>query len=213
VAAKRMIGMLVASILAAATGLPQMALAKDAGDLLIRLRGIGVITDTKGTTDLVGGNAWTSNEYVPELDFTYFFSQNVAAELILATTKHSVEVHDSDIGDLDIGTVRLIPPVLTLQYHFLPGEVFSPYLGAGINFILIADESPGSDVASVSYSDEFGFALQAGADFRMSDRWSFNADVKKVFVSTDVSVNGGAITAKGTDLDPWIIGFGLGYTF
>jgi len=213
VRAKRIMSVLAALTMAGAMFLPQIAVAKDAGDLLVRLRGIGVFTDTKGTTDLVGGSAWTSNEYVPELDFTYFFSQNIAAELILATTKHSVEVRDSDIGDLDIGTVRLIPPVLTLQYHFLPDEVFSPYLGAGINFILIADEDPGPDVTSVNYSDEFGFALQAGADFRLSDRWSFNADVKKVFVSTDVSVNGGAITAKGTDLDPWIIGFGLGYTF
>lgn len=212
-AAKRIMGLLAACTLASALIVPQMAAAKEAGDLVVRLRAIGVITDTNGTTDLVGGNAWTSNEYVPELDFTYFFSQNIAAELILATTNHRVEVRDSDIGDLDIGTVRLIPPVLTLQYHFWTDQVLSPYVGAGINFILIADENPGSDVTSVSYSDEFGFALQAGADFLISDRWSFNADVKKVFVSTDVAVNGGAINAKNTDLDPWIIGFGLGYTF
>ncbi|MFP6706768.1 MAG: hypothetical protein VCE75_12205 [Alphaproteobacteria bacterium] len=46
--------------------------AKDAGDIVVRLRGIGVLTDTSGTTDLLGGDAVAADDHVPELDFTYF---------------------------------------------------------------------------------------------------------------------------------------------
>ena len=177
--------------------------AKDAGDIVVRLRGIGVLTDTSGTTDLLGGDAVTSDEHVPELDFTYFFTPNIAAELILATTKHSVEVRNSSAGNLSLGTVRLVPPVLTLQYHFMPKSRWSPYLGAGVNYTLAERESTGSSVASVKYSSEIGYALQAGIDYQISGKWSVNADIKKVFVHTDIRVNGGTTRADDTDLDPW----------
>lgn len=75
------------------------AYAKEAGDFKVRLRGLAFVTDTDGTTDALGGDATTTNDYVPELDFTYFFTKNIAAELILATTKHGVDVKNSTAGD------------------------------------------------------------------------------------------------------------------
>ena len=193
--------------------LPGDARAKDKGDLLVRLRGLAMMTDTDGTTDTLGGEAHTSNDAVPELDFTYFFTENIAAELILATSKHNVSVNNSTAGNLDLGTVRLLPPVLTLQYHFMPKQAFSPYLGAGINYTIPYAENAGRSVNSVDYSAEFGWALQAGMDYAITEKWSINLDVKKVFIDTDIKVNGGAINANGTDLDPWIVGVGFGYRF
>ncbi len=189
------------------------AYAKDAGDFLVRLRGIGFLTDTSGTTDALGGSARTSDDFKPELDFTYFFTKNIAAELILATTKHSVEVKNSTAGDLDLGSVWALPPVLTLQYHFLPDQQISPYIGAGINYTITYNVDRGRSVTHVDYSNEFGYAFQAGVDIAIDDKWSFNLDVKKVFVDTDITVNGGTINANDTDLDPWVVGIGFGYRF
>lgn len=180
---------------------------------MVRLRGIGFLTVTDGTTDVLGGSARTSDDYVPELDFTYFFTKNIAAELILATTQHSVEVKDSTGGDLDLGTVRTIPPVLTLQYHFMPDQKISPYVGAGINYVIIANHKTGRSVTDVSYSNEFGWALQVGVDYMLDDKWSLNFDVKKVFVDTDIHANNGTIRADDTKLDPWVVGIGVGYKF
>ncbi|MFT4804764.1 MAG: outer membrane protein [Psychroserpens sp.] len=42
--------------------------------------------------DIDGANVDVSITFVPEVDFTYFFNKNLAAELILATTKHEVEI-------------------------------------------------------------------------------------------------------------------------
>jgi len=187
--------------------------AKEKGDWVARLRGLAFVTDTDGTTDTLGGAARTSDDFIPELDFSYFFTDNIAVELILATTKHSVEVKNSTAGDLDLGTVRALPPVLTLQYHFRPKEAFSPYLGAGVNYTIMYDTERGRSVNSVDYSNEFGWALQAGMDYQFAENWMLNVDLKKVFVSTDITVNGGAINANDTDLDPWIVGIGVGYKF
>ena len=46
----------------------------------------------------------------------------------------------------------------------------------------------------------------------IDDKWFVNVDVKKLFLQTDVSINSGAITAD-VDIDPWIVGVGIGRTF
>ncbi len=210
---KRTTAILAAAAISIALTVPLAAAAKEAGDLVVRVRGVAFLTDTSGTTDVLGGSARTSDAYIPELDFTYFITKNIALELILATTQHTVEVKSSTSGDLDLGTVRFIPPVLTLQYHFMPDQKISPYVGAGLNYLIVADHKTGRSVNDVSYSNEFGYAFQIGVDYRIDDVWSLNADLKKVFVSTDIHVNNGTIRANDTDLDPWIFGIGVGYKF
>lgn len=58
----------------------------------------------------------------------------------------------------------------------------------------------------------FLYALQVGADYKLDAHWLLNADVKKIFLNTDVSVNNGAVRAD-VDLDPWVFGLGVGYRF
>jgi len=202
------------AILASTAMTPVMA--KDAGDILMRVRGIAVVPNEGGTTDAIGGQAGIDNAYVPELDFTYFFTENIAAELILATTKHDVKMKSTSLArDVELGDVWLLPPTLTVQYHFAPKSNFSPYIGAGLNYTFFYNEDHGNDAAvtSVKYEDSVGYALQAGFDYKLDDRWSLNFDVKKLFLNTDVTVNGGAINAKDVQIDPWIFGLGVGYRF
>jgi len=204
--------LLLAGAVLSATFVPTVASAQDAGDFLIRLRAIGMMPDAKGTTNTLGGNAWVRTEYAPEIDFTYFFTDNIAAELAVSTSNHHVELRNSTIGTLDLGDVRFVPVTAIIQYRFRPDPRLSPYLGVGLNYLIAADESTGSSITSISYSNGFGFAFQAGADLVFDNNWSFNLDLKKLLTATDVSINGGAITAKGTDINPWIVGVGVGYT-
>ncbi|RVU36534.1 OmpW family protein [Hwanghaeella grinnelliae] len=209
----------VGSALVAATLMSSAAMAegfktKEAGDILIRARGIGVVPDESSSISVIGGEAEASNEYVPELDISYFITDNIALELIAATTDHDVNVKGSALGaDVDLADVSLLPPTLTVQYHFLPKNRFSPYLGAGLNYTFFYDEkAAGGAVSSVDFENGIGYALQAGLDIAIDGNWSANLDVKKVFLNTDVKVNGGAINAD-VDLDPWIFGVGIGYRF
>jgi outer membrane protein len=174
---------------------------------LVRVRGIYVSPDESASVTGIAGSVEASNELVPELDISYFFTENIAAELILATTNHDM----SATAGVDLGDVWILPPTLLLQYHFTPNDQFSPYVGAGVNYTIFYGEDSGA-VASIDYENGFGFALQAGMDYDLGDQWVFNVDVKKLWLNTDVSINGGAITAD-VDLDPWIFGVGFGYRF
>ena len=95
----------------------------------------------------------------------------------------------------------------------MPKAKFSPYIGGGINWTLFFSQENSTDITAVNYTNSVGPAFQVGLDMRVDDHWSLNIDIKKVFVQTDVTVNGGAVNAPDVDLDPWIFGFGFGYRF
>jgi outer membrane protein len=195
---------------------------KSDGDFLVRVRGIAVVPDEDlSSDDLPGANADISSAFVPELDLTYFFTPNIAAELILATTPHDVEGRGA-IDGADIGDVWLLPPTLTLQYHVTQLGAWSgqpelgqikPYFGAGVNYTIFYGEDAGQ-FESIDYDDAFGWALQAGVDIEMSEGIYFNLDVKKVFLETDWTLDTGAGEASGdVEINPLIVGAGIGYRF
>lgn len=149
------------------------------------------------------------NSVVPEVDVSYFVDKHWAFELIAAVTPHTVAV--DGLGDL--ADVWLLPPTLTLQYHLDPdGTSIRPYVGAGINYTTFfgIDETTG---LNVKLDDSFGLALQAGFDIPFGGGWSANVDVKKVFISTDATVSGDVDAAATVDIDPVIIGIGVGYRY
>lgn len=205
-------------ILPVLAGVAMVALfAQDAwaGDSpwLVRLRGIALVPDESSTVSVIGGSIEVDTAVVPELDISYFFTDHIAVELVLATSWHDVTDEGSTLGNVDLGEVSMLPPVLSLQYHFTPDSQFRPYIGAGVNYTIFYNEdAPGGTVVSIDYENSFGFALQAGIDIGIDDHWAINFDVKKVFLNTDVSLNGGAITAD-VDLDPWLFGLGVAYRY
>lgn len=158
--------------------------------------------------DIAGADVDISTAFVPELDFTYFFTKNIAAELILATTKHDVEID----GGADLGHVWLLPPTLNLQYHFYAGD-FKPYVGAGVNYTIFYGEKSG-DVVDMDYENSFGFSFQAGVDYNLNDSWFLNLDVKQILLSTDVKVDTGAdVLPVDVDINPLVVGLGIGKKF
>lgn len=184
----------------------------DPHDWQVRLRAISLNTDDSGHTSsatpaLNGLATHTDFDAMPELDISYFFTDNFSAELILATTKHNVRA-----GNVDLGSVWALPPTLTAQYHFDTNTPFRPYVGAGINYTYFYGVDEAAGINTVEYDPGFGYAMQVGADYMLDEHWMINADLKKIYVGTDISVNNGAATAKA-DLDPWVFGLGVGYRF
>jgi len=176
---------------------------------LIRGRIIGVLPDVSGQR--IGGLAAPTldadDAIMPELDITYFLNDNVALELILA-----VSPHDVSLGPVPVTDVLLLPPTLTLQYH-MPMGAFKPYVGAGVNLTFVIDSDPKVGAGFVDDWDaSWGFALQAGFDYAINDRWSFNLDVKKLWLELNGSVTAGLVPVS-VDIDPWIVGVGIGYRF
>jgi len=181
---------------------------------MIRARLLSVVPDDDSSTiTTIGGNAEVDDALSGDVDFSYFFSDHIAAELTLAVSEHDVEAVNTSSGDIDLGDVKLLPPTLTLQYHLIPGGKIRPYVGAGVNYTVFFDDDPG-DATGIDYDNAFGLALQAGVDIEIDEHWAINFDVKKIWLETDVSVRALGTTVKtDVDIDPWLFGAGLAYRF
>lgn len=176
---------------------------------LVRVRAVDLSPENK--SDQVNGagasDRITINEKViPEIDISYFFTPNIAAELVLTYPQKQ----DVRLDGTKIGTFKHLPPTLLLQYHFMPEAAFSPYVGAGINYTRIS----GVDLANGLQLDSssVGGALQIGADYKINKNWLINFDIKKVQISSDVKTASGA-KISSVKIDPWLIGVGVGYRF
>lgn len=194
-------------------GLQNVARADDAntdpaGHFQLRLRGVAVLPSPSANITIggtsIGGTTKVTDSAVPEADLTYFLTSHIAIEAIAAVTKHSVS--NSVAGP--VGSVWLLPPTVTAQYHFDPNGAIRPYVGAGINYTVFFDAR--SALPNISFANNVGWALQAGADIPVGNGPYFlNLDVKKLFLSTTIKAAGGAVRASAT-LDPWLVGAGVG---
>jgi len=183
---------------------------KSAGKWLVGLKVLNLDPDVDSTVS-IGGGAVVDDDTVPELDIRYFITDTIAVEAIFGTTEHKVSAKNTALGDVNLGTIKGLPPTFTLQYHFKTESKFKPYVGAGINYTFFYDGNPGQ-FESVKYKDEIGIALNIGFDFVLSDNNFFNIDIKKYDLPTDVNINNGVATAD-VDLDPLAITIGYGWRF
>ena len=172
------------------------------GKWMVRARAVHLDSANKDSTPL---DLSVNNKMIPELDISYFFTPNFAAELILTYPQK----HDVRAGGAEIGSLKHLPPTLLAQYHFTNLGAFKPYVGAGINYTRFSSVKlpAGVDIDRNS----FGAALQVGVDIPLQKNLYLNLDVKKVFIKTDVSLAGAKI---GTfKVDPVLVGVGLGWRF
>lgn len=179
---------------------------------------------------LPGGGADVSNQLIPELDFSYFVTNNYALEVICCVTKHKVDATGvlGDTINAVTGTGRelvdtwAIPATILLQFH-MPMGAFKPYVGAGPTYAIFVGTEVGSGLApvvsSVKVEDTWGVTGQFGADISMGGNWLLNLDAKYMFLEPDVFwrgkgiLAGRSLVADNLQLDPWIVSVGLGYKF
>lgn len=186
---------------------------------MVRVRGLYVMPNDGSKVfaagaPVLGGRTDITNTFVPELDITYFFTPNLAAELILGVTPHSAKAAGTLAGLGKLGSVWLLPPTLTLQYHFTGMGAFKPYVGAGVNYTVFFGEKDYL-LSNFKVSNRLGFALQAGVDIMLTPNWGLNLDVKKLFLKPEATgLLGGVVPVKAKlDLDPWLFGVGVTYKF
>lgn len=195
----------------------------EASDVLVRARAILVSpTEESGsvTPGFPGGSVGVSDSVMPEIDFTYMLTDHIGAELILATTKHDIVGRGSLAGIGELADTWVLPPTLTLQYHFAPKGRVRPYVGAGINYTTFysADASRSLETAigktEVSLEDSFGYALQAGVDIDIAPRVFLNVDVKYIDIDTTARLRtGAALNRVDVSLDPIVPSIGIGMRF
>ncbi len=220
---KKNIASLLTALAVTATVTPVMAY--EAGDIIVRGRIISVNPQDDSNnisitgTSQIGSGATVNSDIMPELDFTYMLDPHWGLELILAYTEHEVDARGT-LGSLNqIAETKVLPPTLTLQYHFSPSSNIRPYIGAGINYTHFFDsevkgtlDTSGSDI---DIDDSWGLAAQAGVDIDIDDTWFVNFDVKYIDIDADAHIKDSiAPNIKvDIDVDPLVWGIGIGRTF
>jgi outer membrane protein len=205
---KRMKKFSIALVLAALGSSTGAAMAADS-PWLVRARAVHIDPADKASPILGSGasdRVTVSSKTIPEIDISYFFTPNISAELILTYPQK----HDVFLDGGKIGTTKHLPPTLTAQYHFMPAAQFSPYVGAGVNYTLFSKTNLANKTLRLEH-DSWGFAVQAGVDYKLDKNWSLNLDIKKVQIRSDLNLNG--TTVSKLKLDPVLIGVGVGYRF
>jgi outer membrane protein len=197
--------------IAALAALPAAYAQDDKGDWIIRGRILNLDSANKSdTVALANLGLSVNNKVFPEIDFTYFLSPNWALELV-ATYPQG---HDISSNGVKIGSLKQLPPTLSLQYH-LPMGSYRPYFGLGVNYTHFSDVTFDPAVVTALQpsikSSSTGLAIGAGVDVPMGGGWLFNLDVKKVQIGTDVLSAG---TKVGTfKIDPVLFSVGVGKRF
>lgn len=207
-------------MLAGMAATPVMA---EAGDTFIRVRGIMVAPneDSTGITPAFPAETVSVNNAVaPEVDITHMLTNNFGVELIAATTKHSISGTTGTTGTIGkLASTWVLPPTLTLQYHFAPEAKARPYVGAGVNWTLFYKEKASNGLedavgqTNVNLSSSFGWAAQAGIDIDLNEKMFLNLDVKYIDLDTNARLRTTAagIQRVGVDINPFVFGVGVGF--
>lgn len=195
---------LTALAIAAASLISTQAFAQaKEGPWMVRARAVSL---SSANTDTTGLNLSVNDIVLPEVDVSYFFTPNIAAELVLTVPQQ----HDVRAGGTKIGTLSHLPPTLLMQYHFTNFTGFKPYVGAGINYTRFTSSDISSGAVTLDNSS-WGGALQVGVDVPLSGNMYFNFDVKKVLIQTNINAGGNSLgTLK---VDPLLVGVGIGWRF
>lgn len=196
--------LLAVAALCALTSGAAMAQQQD-GKWQIRARAVNIDFYNGGAAH--GAGVSVKDKTIPEVDISYYFTPNIAAELIL-TYPQKLDVNMKGTGK--IGTLKALPPTLTLQYHFTNFGAFKPYMGAGINYTRFSSVNIANGAVNVK-KNSWGGAVQVGFDYALDKNWSLNFDVKKVYMHTKVT--GAGLDQRKLMLNPVLIGVGVGYRF
>jgi len=228
--------LLGASLFALALAAP-VAHAYEAGDILVRAGAITVNPNTDSGNVKVdqgplsganlGGKATLSSNTQLGLNFAYMFTSHWGIELLAASPfSHDVKLKGTSVGAANgkLGSLKQLPPTLSVVYYPLDSaSKFQPYVGAGINYTWIYDESLSGTAKQNGFSNfkadnSWGWAAQIGADYMINDKWMINGQVRYIDISTTATVDNNAL-GQGTrakvnvDVDPLVVMIGAGYKF
>lgn len=203
---------LVAAMAAVASLAPIVAHAQaEENPWMIRVRAVDLLWNNGQTGIAQTQNLKAKDEWIPEFDVTYFFTKNIATELVLSYPQQ-VTINNSTT---QAGKISALPPSLLLQYHFTDLGAFKPYVGAGINYTIFGNRQNFPTYGNTVQVEpsSVGFVGQIGADYMFDKNWGANIDLKYATMATNVqAVAGGANLGKLT-LNPWMPAVGVTYKF
>lgn len=191
------------AIAAALAALASPVLAQSQGDWTLGF-GIAHVNPKSDNGTLAAGTVPTSigDNTRPSITFEYFIRDNIGVEVLGALPfKHSIKSNGTEIG-----TVKHLPPVISLQYHFDMDPRWKPFVGLGVNFTGFWDGEAKGPLAgsNLRVKNSWGLAAHLGVDHWINDRSALRADLRWIDINADVELDGNNIGS--VDVDPVVAG-------
>lgn len=141
------------------------------------------------------------------LTVEYFFTPNISAELVAAIAHVDLDVGDGTIA----GDTWVLPPSLYAKYHPMPQWKISPYIGAGVCWIMPWDETLKADGASIDLDIDsaFGWAAKVGADIHITGNLYANVDIMYLDAEHDMEI----ANVYDYDLDLKVFSYNIGMKY
>ncbi|QWT21681.1 outer membrane beta-barrel protein [Bacillus sp. NP157] len=169
--------------------------------------GAHVVDPASTTGEIAGMRSSVSKGTRPTLSVEYRFAPGWTVEALAALPfQHEVRLAGSRAV-----SVKQLPPVLGVNYHFMEGARVSPFVGAGVNYTWFFDANGRNALQGtrVDVGNSWGAAGHAGVDIHLDERWTFTVDARYIDLDAKVKVNGARV---GTvHVDPWVYGASFGY--
>lgn len=142
--------------------------------------------------------------FTPAIEYT--FAPNLSAELLLAIPFK----HDVSLNGQQAATFRHLPPTVTLKYSGPEMSGFTPYVGAGLNYTFVYDES--TALGNLKGDDSAGFAGLIGVNYKLPNSpLGVALDVRYIDIESDLTLDGNSLgTLK---VNPWVVGLSLSYDY
>lgn len=207
------------------------------GDFIVRLSAMGLITNnTHSSVNLRNapaplngrqGHLNATNQAAPEFTFEYFFTDHISLDAIAASTRHEAKAVGTKAGNVDVGSFWVLPPTLTLAWHFRPHKRFNPYAGIGITVAFFHNTSAAHNnlglgnntFNKLKLNPTVGPSFNLGFDYQVVGNWFFNFDIKQILLlDTPIHINHhnsgvvGRVHAHDS-INPTVVAAGIGYRF
>ncbi|KIC39506.1 OmpW/AlkL family protein [Leisingera sp. ANG-M7] len=199
---KRMVSALALTSALAAMAAP--ALAQEQGDWTVGV-GIANVNPKSGNGTLAGALADIDDGTALSLTVEYFFRDNWGVELLAASPFE----HDINLNGAYAASAKQLPPTLSVNYHFPTQGVIKPFLGLGLNYTTFFEEE--TALGTLKLDDSFGIAVNAGADYQISDNGALRFNVRWMDIDSDATLNGASIGTA--EIDPVVVNFAYVHRF
>jgi outer membrane protein len=138
-----------------------------------------------GGTPFAGAKLNTDSQYTPSIQLGWNFYDHFAAVLTAGlppTVDASGGGTATSLGKLS--QVTYGPSALVIEYRPLTEGFFRPYIGAGGSYMIVFKSTDAGVLAKTHMTNDLAPVLEAGADFMVTDRFGFYAEVKKAWLET-----------------------------
>ncbi|MVO15842.1 OmpW/AlkL family protein [Parasedimentitalea huanghaiensis] len=180
------------------------AIAQSQGDWTFGV-GVANVNPKSDNGTLAGSPSSIGDDTQLSLTAEYFIRDNLGIELLAATPFE----HDINIGGSFAGTTRQLPPTLSLNYHPPTKGKIKPFFGLGLNYTTFFEEA--SPLGVLELDDSWGYAVQVGADWQISDHGAVRLNLRYIDIDSDATLNGAPIGTA--EIDPIVVGVSYVHRF